>query len=114
MIIQRIEHNRRRLRAHVQVCQTFWERGRGLIGRRQCDEPRALLIPKCSAVHTFGLSRRIDVVFCAADGRILKVVHGLQPFRIAHCPGAAEAWEWQAGTAMQLHLEPGDRLNPCC
>ncbi|MFM1887082.1 MAG: hypothetical protein RL026_2239 [Pseudomonadota bacterium] len=114
MIVQRIEHNRRRLRAQVNVCQTFWERGRGLLGRRLADDGQALLIRRCNAVHTIGMRQRIDVVFCAADGRILRIVPSLQPFRVALCAEATDTWEWRAGAAERLCLQPGDRLNTCC
>lgn len=114
MIIQRIEHNRRRLPAHVHVCQSTWETARGLLARPTPDERTAWLLTRCGAIHTIGLLQPIDVVYCDADGRILRVVNALQPFRFSRCKGARQVWEWRAGTIARLNLQPGDRLLPCC
>jgi len=71
---------------------------------------RALRLAPCSAVHTFGLPRSIEVAFCARDGRILRLVAPLPPGRIAACRGARSAWEFRAGTSLRLGLRIGQRL----
>jgi uncharacterized protein len=113
MIIHRVEHNRRRMPVDVEVCETVLERGRGLLLRRCPDRRAALLLKPCSTVHTLGMTYRIDVMFCDEEGRILRIVESLPPFRIAHCPGAHLAWEAGAGFAAHWGWQVGDRISPC-
>ena len=113
MIVQRVEHNRRRLRMLVHVCETFLERARGLLLRAAPDNETAYLITPCSRVHTFGMVFAIDVVFCDADDRVVDVVEGLRPWHIAGHEAASRVWELPAGSVQRLDLRLGDRITPC-
>lgn len=113
MRIQRVEHNRRRLHMHVHVCESRLERGRGLLLRRCPDRGTAYLLKQCSAVHTVGMTYAIDIVFCNGTGRILRIVTGLRPFRVARHPDAAQVWEVAAGVAAQWGWRVGDEIGPC-
>ncbi len=113
MIIHRVEHNRRRLAMHVHVCESRLERGRGLLLRRCPDRRTAFLLQRCSAIHTFGLGYPIDVVFCSGRGRILRIVRGLRPFRMARHREALQVWELAAGGAAHWGWRVGDEILPC-
>lgn len=113
MIIHRVEHNRRRLPVDVEVCESAAERGRGLLLRRCPDRRSAILLKPCATVHTLGMVYRIDVMFCDGEGRILRIVEGLAPFRIARCPGASLVWEAGAGFVAHWGWRVGDRIVPC-
>lgn len=54
-----------------------------------------LLIPRCAAVHSFGMRFELDLCFLAADGRVL-AVRRLPPRRFARCRGAAAVLELPA------------------
>jgi len=113
MIIHRVEHNRRRLAMQVHVCETRLERGRGLLLRRCPDQRTAYLLQRCSAVHTVGLPYSIDIVFCSATGRILRIVKGLRPFRMARHPDAEQVWELASGVASIWGWRVGYEIAPC-
>jgi uncharacterized membrane protein (UPF0127 family) len=89
----------------IRLAATPWARLRGLIGRP--PSPTPLLLVPARSVHTFGMRRPIDVVFLDAELRVLRVVRGLRPGRVAGARGAVAALELVAGAAT---LEPGDRL----
>jgi uncharacterized membrane protein (UPF0127 family) len=110
MITRRIELNRRRLHMCVDICETGYERTRGLLLRRRLRTDHALLIPRCSAVHTVGLWYPLDLAFCHIDGTVLGVVRQLPPWRFARHEGASEVWELAPGVCVALDLQPGDRL----
>jgi uncharacterized membrane protein (UPF0127 family) len=62
-----------------------------LLGLALLSRERAgpgLLIPRCGAVHSFGMRFSIDVVFLDRDGRPLREVRGMRPCRIVACRGA--------------------------
>jgi uncharacterized membrane protein (UPF0127 family) len=88
--------------------------GQRLLGiwawRGRIPPGRALRLAPCSAVQTLGLPRAIEVAFCGADGRILKLVAPLPPGRITACRGAHSAWEFRRGTALRLGLGIGRHL----
>lgn len=58
-------------------------RARGWIARRPARGLEALLLSPCSSVHFWGVSRRLDVLFLAASGAVLRhhrhVVPGSMP-----------------------------------
>jgi len=114
MMIFRVEHNRHRLRRmQVHVCQTRFERGRGLLLRRKLDHENAWLLPGCRAVHTIGMHYRIDVLFCDETGSIVSIRENLAPCRFARDPHASHVWELEAGTARRWGWRIGDRILPC-
>lgn len=113
MIIFRVAHNRRRLRMQVAVCESRLERGRGLLFRRRLAADAALLLRNCRAVHTVGLTYPIDVLFCDAGGRILRIEPRLAPCRFARESRAAQVWELDGGMAEQWGWRIGDEIRPC-
>lgn len=114
MMVFRVEHNRHRLRrVQVSVCETRFERGRGLLLRCRLPEDEAWLLPRCRAIHTIGMHYRIDVLFCDREGRILDIREGLGPCRVARRRDAAHVWELLAGSARRWGLAVGDRIRPC-
>lgn len=96
----------------VLACDSALERMRGLLGRPEPEPGVALLLQPCWAVHTFGMRYPIDVVFCDARWRVLRVVPALAPRRWACRRGAVRVLELSAHTARPLGLKPGARLEP--
>jgi uncharacterized membrane protein (UPF0127 family) len=113
MMICRVEHNRRRLSMQVHVCETRFERGRGLLLHPRPDVHTAFLLRNCRAVHTIGMSYPLDVLFCDGSGRILRIVPGLRPCRVAREHRARQVWELRAGAAEHWGWRVGDAILPC-
>lgn len=81
-------------------------RNRGLLGRDTLADNVAFVIAPTSAVHTFGMRFPIDIVYCAKNGRVLKVRSHVRPSRISMCVGAFAVIEMAAGAAEGFGLEP--------
>jgi len=94
--------------ARCLVACAFWARLRGWIGRRPADGEALWLVP-CASVHTVGMRARIDVLFCARDGEVIKAVRRLRPCRFARARGAAGACELPSGAA--AGVVAGDHLD---
>ena len=77
----------------VFVARSWRSRLLGLALLADLDPGLALLIPRCSSVHTFGMRFPIDVAFLDAAGRELRVVRGLRPGRVVAHRGAAAVLE---------------------
>jgi uncharacterized membrane protein (UPF0127 family) len=108
---RRLLHNGRPLATRVFACETFLERARGVNQRRARRTLAVVKIAPCAGVHTLGLRDPIDVVFTNREGRVLRCVHGLRPWRAAVCGRAFIAWEMPRGMCRQLAIQPGDRLD---
>jgi uncharacterized membrane protein (UPF0127 family) len=98
-----------RVLATLEVAEGRRGRARGLLGRDGIDG--ALLLAPARAVHTVGMRFPIDVAFCDADLRVLRVVT-MRPHRIGRpCLRARAVIEAEAGTMASWDLRPGDTLE---
>ncbi|MGZ8665541.1 MAG: DUF192 domain-containing protein [Solirubrobacterales bacterium] len=73
--------------------------GARLLGLALLPAERAgpgLLIPRCSAVHTFGMRFALDLIFFGEGGEMLERRLALPPNRFARCPGAEAVLETRA------------------
>jgi uncharacterized membrane protein (UPF0127 family) len=65
----------------------------GLALLDRADAGPGLLIPRCSAVHTFGMRFALDLWFLADDGTVLEARRAVPPRRFVACHGAAAVLE---------------------
>ena len=91
---------------------TFFQRTRGLLGRKKIKKGEGLYIPACRSIHTFFMRVTIDVVFIDGDNRITRIVPELVPFRIAFGPrNTAGVLELSAGTLKDNRCVAGDEIS---
>ena len=69
------------LGVEAEVAESAFERMRGLIGRDRLERGRGMLITKCNCFHTFFMRFPIDATFLDGQGRIVKTVKGVRPWR---------------------------------
>ena len=86
-------------------------RARGLLGRSQPLPGHGLWLKSCSAVHCWFMRYRIDVLFLDGDGRVLKSVASLRPWRMAACRGACSVVEMASGEVQRLNIREGDVIS---
>ena len=85
---------------------------KGLLGRASLSAGEGLVIPGCASIHTCFMRFPIDALFIDRDFRVVKVVHGLPPFRFT--APARSAWgviELPSGTAQRSQTTVGDVLR---
>jgi hypothetical protein len=88
-----------------------WARMRGLLGRRDLPEGEALSIEPCTSIHTFFMGFAIDAAFLDRDGRVLRALSHLRPFRATRIhPFARGVVELPAGTLDRTGTREGDHL----
>ena len=82
-----------------------------MIGRR-FEGFDALVFERCSMIHTFFMSQKIDVLFLSPGNEVLRVVHSLPPYVAAcGCRRAVMVIELPEGAAKSSRTEPGDYLD---
>jgi uncharacterized protein len=95
--------------ASLELAESRQERRRGLLGRDRVDG--ALLVRPARSVHTLGMRFAIDVAFCDADLRVLRVVR-MPRYRVSRLVWRSRAViEAEAGSFDRWHLRPGDELE---
>ncbi len=95
----------------VQKTNSTWERMRGLLGRPPLAVDEGLLISPCPSVHTFGMRYSLDLIFLAADGRVVKLVRGLAPWRMTGCATAQTTIELAPGSIERSGISLVDQLE---
>jgi uncharacterized protein len=90
----------------IAVARSFPARLLGLAFRRP---ERALLIPRCRSVHTFGMRFRLDLVWLDGAGRVLGVDRRVPPNRVRSRRDAAAVLEVPAGQSSEMILAMAER-----
>jgi len=94
----------------IELAVTRNARRKGLLGRDVFETSSALIIAPCFSIHTMFMRFDIDAVFVDDDGRAVKVVQGMGPWRIAVQPFAHAVVELPAGSLRERPVDVGDRL----
>jgi uncharacterized membrane protein (UPF0127 family) len=99
------------LAERVERATSMRARLRGLLGRTSLPEGEALVIEPCSSIHTFFMRFAIDAAFVGRDGRVLRAIPDLRPWRATRVyPSAALVIELPAGTLQRTATAEGDPL----
>lgn len=93
----------------VERAASLRARLRGLLGRDSIDG--ALVIEPCTSIHTFFMKFTIDAAFLGADGRVVRAIPALKPWRATRVyPSARMVVELPAGTLEKTGTCEGDLL----
>jgi uncharacterized protein len=92
------------------VAATAWSRSKGLLGRTGLGDQEGLWIQPTSSIHMWFMRFPIDVVWAAGDGRVLKLVENIRPWRMSFCRGAKVALELPVGAIARSGVQVGDHL----
>ena len=71
----------------ARVLCSWGEKLKGLLGSG--PDAGAVVLTKCSSVHTFGMGYDLDLAFVGERGEVLKALHRVSPGRAASCEGAS-------------------------
>jgi uncharacterized protein len=96
----------------VGVADSWWTRFRGLLALPRLATGDGLLLMECGSVHTMGMTYPIDVAFLDRDGRVVRSLSRLAPWRLGvGGPDAVHALELPPGRLEQTGIVPGTRLS---
>lgn len=93
---------------------SVWGRARGLLGRGGLAAGEGIVITPCSSVHMCFMRFAIDVLYLDREGRVVKTVDGLRPWRFSlGGTGAHQVVELTAGTLARAGTQRGDLIVFC-
>lgn len=98
--------------SEVAVAETLGARTRGLIGKPRLSPSQGLLIRRCRQIHTFFMRYSIDVAFLDGEGRVVRALHALKPWRAtAYHPRAVDVLELPEGTLAETDTRKDDLID---
>ncbi len=96
---------------HGTVAATPWSRMIGLLGRSSLEPGAGLLLRGEQAIHMFGMRFAIDVLYLDKDGRVLRAIPALAPWRLGpYLRQARDVLELPVGTLAATLTCEGDEL----
>ena len=105
------------VRFRVAIADDEEERSRGLMFRSVMPEDEGMLFdfhdPRPVAFWMKNTLIPLDMIFIAADGRIINIAQNTRPYSLDPVPSAAPALavlEIGGGLSAELGIEPGDRV----
>ena len=99
------------LASDARVARRYWSRLIGLLGRRSLPPGEALVIERCTSVHTLFMRFAIDVLYVDPAHRVVKSAANLKPFRISAVLRArGSVVDLPSGTIAVSQIAPGDQL----
>lgn len=91
--------------------RSTWARLRGLLGRAELPRGEALLLAPCNSIHTFFMKFPIDVLFLDREGRIVRAIPRLAPWRATRVYLRADrVLELYVGAIEESGSREGDRV----
>ena len=84
----------------------------GLMGKKDFPRSTAMWFTKCNAIQTCFMRFAIDCVFVDSTGKVIKIYHGIKPWRMTQfVSNATDAIEMVAGLAKEKNVNEGDILE---
>ena len=106
MVAAQVKMNGAPLEQIVDVAETAYERGCGLLGRRE-----RLYFAPAYLTSTAGARFHQDLVFCDRHGRVVAVREHVPPGRVVFCRRGHGVLRLETGAAADLLIAPGDRIS---
>lgn len=95
---------------NITKADTFFAKFMGLMGKTTVET--WLFIERCDSIHTYFMKIPIDAVFIDNNGRVLKIIPNLKPWKIVlPVAGTSHTFELEAGSASKLGLKLNDIIT---
>ncbi len=94
------------------ILSSFFERAKGLIGKKELREEEAFVFFSCNWIHTLFMSIPIGIIYVSKDFKVVKILSAVPPNRIlAPVFRASITIECKSSLPEKLPLEIGDFLE---
>ncbi|MCH4293094.1 DUF192 domain-containing protein [Shewanella sp. 3B26] len=107
----RLVHKKSGQLIKVLVAKSMFQKLRGLLGLKPLQEGEAMLITRCSSVHTCFMGYPLDLVYLDSELKVTKLVKSIHPWRASSCFQACQVMEFAAGEIDKMALSVGDSFQ---
>lgn len=107
-------HNKttqQKLADKVIICNTFFSRLKGLLGKKELNEGEALILTKTNNVHSFFMQFAIDLIFLNKQKVVIQTIINFLPNKVS--PKIKESYyvvELSANFLLKTQINCGDYL----
>jgi uncharacterized protein len=92
------------------LASLWWVRARGMIGR-EFKGFDAFILPGCNAVHTWFMTKSLDLIFLNKERRVLRIENEAKPWKMFFGPSSARTViELPPGRLCAISVSPDDVL----
>ncbi|MDF2590730.1 MAG: hypothetical protein K0S75_196 [Clostridia bacterium] len=96
---------------NLKLANGFFEKFRGLMGRKRLNKSEGLMILSCNSIHTCFMKFPIDVLFLNMDHEVIAMRKEVKPWRMVNFVKKAYITvEMPEGTIEHKNVEVGDLL----
>ena len=96
---------------NLELAESLFARGKGLLGRKSLAANNALWIKPCNNIHTCFMNFAIDCIFVNKKMQIEKIVSIVKPYKfVGPYWKSSSVVETAAGLAEKWNLQVGDQL----
>jgi uncharacterized membrane protein (UPF0127 family) len=100
-----------KLATRAKLASSLIDRFMGLMFRARIEDGGGILLTHSSSIHSFFMRFPFDALYLDHDGRVVKVVRAMPPWRMSlGGRGAKHTLEVPAGTAERSGTQAGDVL----
>lgn len=110
MIIKNINKNTS-IASNAGLADNFLSRFKGLLGTKQLETGKGLVIRPCSSIHTVGMNYDIDVLFVDSEDNIIKVIRNMPASKFSLCRKSSYVVELPAGSIDATGTVVGDKIS---
>lgn len=93
------------------LAASFFEKLKGLIGKKDMNEDKVLLFKNAPSIHTFFMSFPIDIIFLDKNFKVISISKNIKRGKIINCFGSKYTIEAKAFFSEKMNLEIGDKLK---
>ncbi len=113
-VLFREKISKQNIAAEVLVAESFLERLKGLMFEAPLASDQGMLITRCNSIHTMFMRFSLDVLFLNSEGKIIKIIKAIPPWRITwFYLKASKVLELPAGACPEF-LREGDYVEEIC
>jgi len=93
------------------ITTSFYDRFKGLLGRKEIKHDEALIIIPCNSIHMFFMKFPIDVIFIDKNDRVCEIIQNIEPWRVSKIIKEAKyVIELKTGKIEKVNIEIGDLI----
>ncbi|WMS87254.1 DUF192 domain-containing protein [Pleionea litopenaei] len=90
---------------------SFWERFKGLLGKRCLPISSGMLFENCSSIHMLGMRIPLDIVFLDKHFKVVQLISQLAKNKFAMCRQAQHTLELSEGAIDHFQIALGQQLE---
>lgn len=95
----------------VEEARSFFSRLVGLMFRKGMKPGSALLLSPCNSVHTCFMRFKMDGLFLDGNGKVLRVVENMKPWRMTSVVWGAQTMLELPGGTLAGRVRPGQHVS---